>query len=427
MESSNPMRQRKTGKTKDALFPGEASNSFRRWDKGISATNTSRLRKCSGPFLGAMMRRMEMNLVHLLSTIHVDSILSGKMTFSRRLYTSFENIWRETERLKSDPELFPSEKHKQYFWYVMAGLTKKLEDVHNIHESWSNDNQTLFDFQPINLNSLEDSLTKFCGACDRICLLELHSLPLPLEMAKQRGLVLLNGLDRGTGYIYSDFDWLNKCAREGITIPGQDGNMYRIPRVNEVSSDTLQDTRVCRWRLRSKCWRCKETWVEHTLDEDNPLERNGPSTKKTWRKWFRNLNQSFRAHRKGIQSNNFTIRQRIPPSAGMLLRRARFMYSSIGRRYETEYKDKLRKKKTSAFQLAQATGENYLLLKQRENHVGRIKLPFIPLRTAGSVGAAESIESLSLAVRSFQGRLHGEGLGVPLVMEVTRQNRPKMT
>jgi hypothetical protein len=37
MESSNPRRKRKTRKFKDALFPGEASTSFRRWDKGISA------------------------------------------------------------------------------------------------------------------------------------------------------------------------------------------------------------------------------------------------------------------------------------------------------------------------------------------------------------------------------------------------------
>ncbi|KFY86183.1 hypothetical protein V500_07815 [Pseudogymnoascus sp. VKM F-4518 (FW-2643)] len=416
MEFSNPKRKRKTGKTKNALFPGEASTSFRRWDKGISATNASNLRKCSGPFLGAIMRRMEMNLVHLLSTIHVDSIMSGKMNIDPRLYTSFENIWKETERLKADPELFPSENHKKYFWHVMAGLAEKLEEIRNMHEAWSNDNQYSFEFQPINLNSLDDSLIKNCRACDRICFLELHSGPLPLETVKQRGLVLLNGFDLGTGYIYFDFDWLKRYTREDITFLGQDNNTYRIPRANEVPSQTLQDTRVCRWRLRSKCWRCGETWVEHTLDEDHALEPNGPSTKKTWTKWFRNLNQSFRAHQKDMQSNNFTIRQRIPPTAGMLLRRARFMYSSIGRRYET-----------CAFQLAQATGENYLLLKQKENHVGRVKLPFLALRTAGIVGGAESIESLALVVRSFQGRLHGDGLGLPLVMEVTRQSRPKAT
>nr|AIG95729.1 MAT1-1-6 [Pseudogymnoascus destructans] len=325
--------------------------------------------------------------------------MSGKMNIDRRLYTSFENIWKETERLKVDPELFPSIRHKKYFWYVMAGLAEKLEGVRNMHEAWSNDNQSSFELQPINLNSLDDSPIKYCGACDRICLLELHSLPLPPETVKQRGLALLNGFDLGMG----------------------------IPRANEVPSETLQDTRVCRWRLQNKCWQCRETWVEHTLDEDHALEPNGPSTKKTWTKWFRNLNQSFRSpRRKGIKSNNFTIRQRIPPTAGMLLRRARFMYSSIERRYETEYRDKLREKKTSAFQLAQATGENYLLLKQKENRVGRAKLPFLALRTAGIVGTAESIESLSLAVRSFQGRLHGDGLGLPLVMEVTRKNQPKM-
>ncbi|OBT64550.1 hypothetical protein VE03_05319 [Pseudogymnoascus sp. 23342-1-I1] len=324
------------------------------------------------------MRRMEMNLVHVLSTIHVDSIISGKMSLDRRLYTSFENIWKETERLKADPELFPSEKHRLYFWHAMEGLTEQLDEIRNMHEAWSNDNQSPFEFQPIDLNSLDDNLAKYCGACDRICLLELHSLPLPLETVKQRGLALLNGFELGMGYIYVDFDWFNKYTRENITFPGQDNNMYRIPRADEVPSQTLQDTRVCRWRLRSKCWQCGETWVEHTLDEDHALEPNGPSTKKTWRKWFRNLNQSFRARRKDIQSNNFTIRQRIPPTAGMLLRRARFMYSSIGRRYETEYRDKLREKKTSAFQLAQATGENYLLLKQKENRVGRVRLPIVP-------------------------------------------------
>lgn len=276
-----------------------------------------------------------MNLVHLLSSIHVDSIMSGKMNIDRRLYTSFENIWKETERLKVDPELFPSEKHKQYFWYVMAGLSEKLEGVRNMHEAWSNDNEAPFEFQPIDLNSLKDSPIKYCGACDRICLLELHNLPLPLETVKQRRLSLLNGVDLGVGYIYIDFDWCDKFNGEDITFPGQDNNMYRIPRANEFPSETLQDTRVCRWRLRNKCWRCRETWVEHTRDEDHALEPNGPSTKKTWTKWFRNLNQSFRAPRKGIQLNNFTIRQRIPSTAGMLLRRARFMYSSIGRRYET--------------------------------------------------------------------------------------------
>lgn len=281
------------------------------------------------------MRRMELNLVHLLSTIPVDSIISGKMNIDRRIYTSFENIWKETERLKADPELFPSERHKQYFWNVMEGLTEKFDGIRNMHEAWSNDNQSLFEFQPINLDSLDDSLTKYCGACDRICLLELHSHPLPLETVKQRGLALLNGFDLGMGCIYIDFDWFNKYTGEEITFPGQDNNMYRIPRVNEVPSQTLQDTRVCRWRLRSKCWQCGETWVEHTLDEDHALEPNGPSTKKTWTKWFRNLNQSFCDPRKDIRLNGFTIRQRIPPTAGMLLRRVRFMYSSIGRRYET--------------------------------------------------------------------------------------------
>ncbi|KFY24208.1 hypothetical protein V493_05377 [Pseudogymnoascus sp. VKM F-4281 (FW-2241)] len=415
MESTFPKRRRKAGKPKDALFPGEASTSFRRWDKGISKTNTSNLRKCSGPFLGALMRRMDMNLISMFSTMQVDSIISGKMNMDRRLYASFESIWKETERLKTDPELFPSEGHKKYFWHIMDTLTRKLEDIRNMYESWSDDNEALFEFQPINLDFFDASLVKNCEACDRICLIELHDAPLPLETVKQRGLSLLNGPDPGMGYIYIDFDWFNKYTREDMTFPGQDNDVYRIPRANEVPSQTLHDTRVCRWRLRSKCWQCGETWVEHTLNEDHPLEQNGPSTKKTWRKWLRNLNQPFRTPRKDIQSNNFTIRQRIPLAAGMLLRRARFMYSSITRRYET-----------SAFQLAQATGENYLLLKQKENHIGRIRFPFPDQRTAGILGDAESIEGLSLIIRSFQGRLHS-GLGLPLVMEITRQNRPRMT
>lgn len=273
-----------------------------------------------------------MNMVYLLSSIHVDSMMSGKVNINQRIYTSFENIWKETERLKADPELFPSEKHKKYFWYVMAGFAEKLEEVISMHEAWSNDNHSLFELQPINLNSLDDKLTKYCGACDRVCLLELHSLPLPPETVKQRRLVPLNGSNLEVGHIYIDFNWLKRYTREDTTFPGQDSNMYRIPR---VPSETLHDTRVFRWRLRSKCWQCGEMWVKHTPNEDHALEPNGPSTKKTWRKWFQNLNQSFHPSRKDIQSNNFTIRQRIPPAAGMLLRRARFMYSSIGRRYET--------------------------------------------------------------------------------------------
>ncbi|KFY36457.1 hypothetical protein V495_07885 [Pseudogymnoascus sp. VKM F-4514 (FW-929)] len=427
MEFSNPTRRRKIRKAKDALFPGEASTSFRRWDKGISATNASNLRKCSGSFLGAIMRRMEMNLVHVLSTIHVGSIISGEVNLDRRLYTSFENIWREIERLKADPELFPSEKHKHCFWHVMAGLAKKLGEVRTMHEAWASDNQSPFEVQMIDLDSPNNSPIKYCGSCDRICLLELHNVPLPPETVKQRRLSLLDGLNLGMGYIYIDFDWANQYDGNDVTFLGQDSKKYKIPRANEIRSETLQDTRLCRWRLRSKCWRCGENWVKHTPDEDHALEPNGPSTKKTWTKWFRNLNQSLRAPRKDIHSSNFTIRQRIPPTAGMLLRRARFMYSSIGRRYETEYRDKLREKKTNAFQMAQATGENYLLLKQKENRVGRAKLPFSALRTASIVGRVDSIESLSLVVRSFQGRLHGDGLGLPLVMEVTRQNRTKMT
>jgi hypothetical protein len=41
MEFSNPTRRRKIRKAKDALFPGEASTSFRRWDKGISASKNA--------------------------------------------------------------------------------------------------------------------------------------------------------------------------------------------------------------------------------------------------------------------------------------------------------------------------------------------------------------------------------------------------
>lgn len=146
------------------------------------------------------------------------------------------------ERLRADPDLFPSEDYKEYFWSAMARLAEALGEVRTEHETWSHDNTSSFQFQPIDLNSLDDNPIKYCGSCDRICLLELHNIPLPPETVKKRRLSLLNGLDLGIGYIYIDFDWFNKYTREDTTFPGQDNNMYRIPRVNESSFETLQDT-----------------------------------------------------------------------------------------------------------------------------------------------------------------------------------------
>jgi len=294
-------------------------------------------------------------------TTRFDASKKVSVKISRKILTNFQDIVKETRRLQLDPDLFPSKYVADYFWEVMKfHLQKFVQYGRAVQDSKWDDNDA--DMEEVSTETdiikeitkikrfshwdkprLITCLTgipfKYCPLCTTMIRIHFHAQSSAKDARKAYVIDRIISLEvTKDGLFEHSVQFERHKEDDRISFVGPDGKIYRLQH-HEGTLKSFMQTRYFRMRMRDRCIRCKETYITYKGEDaevflPHKLQPHRSSSRKTWQKWFRNSDKSPGTGEKGNLRRNCLVKQRIPPAASMLLRRARFMYSSIRRRYE---------------------------------------------------------------------------------------------
>lgn len=283
------------------------------------------------------------------------------MKISRKIFTNLRDIVKETRRLLLDPELFPSRYVADYFWEVIHFYLYKFAQYGRAVQNsrWENNkadmeevstetdiikditkNKRIFHWDKLRLiTCLTGTPFKYCPLCTTMFRVHFHAQSSQKDGGKAYVIDRITSLKVSEdGLVDQSVQFERQKEDNKISFVGPDGKVYRLQH-HENTLKSFMQTRYFRMRMRDRCIRCKETYITYKGEDaevfvPHKLQPHRSTSRKTWQKWFRNSDKSPGSGEEGNLRRNCLIKQRIPPAANMLLRRARFMYSSIRRRYE---------------------------------------------------------------------------------------------
>lgn len=280
--------------------------------------------------------------------IRLDDSNKNVPALPRRVLTNLEDIVKETKRLQKDPDLFPSKPTADYFWSVMKDYLQAFVKLQKTVQNYIWDhhapeleevNKDTITIKPSQWDAPRGTTSqrkpfKFCPECTAVFEISVRDYSLTKKMDH----IHINPLDFGKNAFFKEPTTHDRTLKDGrVSFTAENGKRYSLPGL----SPNIQ-THLFRMRMKDRCLLCKEVHRRLKCDDSeifvhHKLQSGASRTRKPWQKWFRNLNRSSAKNENRDRScsrRRDLIKQRVPPGGSMILRRARFMYSSIRRRYQ---------------------------------------------------------------------------------------------
>lgn len=338
-------RRKKIG---DALLPGEATTSFRRYNKGSFATDSTPAIVCDKSFLRALITRLNRCVTRLPLSLkwtpnqYVHSVRKqpgdenrqpgdGLPMIPMRLAKTLRDVQEEIKRLIEHEELFPSQKVAERFFKETIPNFVKVVQLADGLEKLANQQKV----PGLNAPKVEKRWDQVLHAA-KIKPWKQEKKWVELKVTRRRPLyscTICFGETYAMHYPAEWWDGVKRGAKNGgvTSHPVLTSDGKRRHDNCKKCRDANIETRLFAVQKAESCYWCRKSGLKYypfpLLGRPEPVRaKRKKEMFAKWKRWFRN------SSRKSKRSECL-IKQRIPPPAAMILRRLRAQYDHYRRRY----------------------------------------------------------------------------------------------